>query len=154
MAFGPQLFMNQGGGGGMTTLGNPALMSPPQLEGLQQPPGMAEDLQRLVEDNRQPFSGIQLSEDMLGQQASFISRSGQQVMPNKNPEGFIREGGLIVDGDSVYIDSFEQSQVPQANLRGALIRLVQSGVPGVRIKSFTKSKVFGSRELIGKRFRV
>lgn len=153
MAFGPQLFMNQGSG---LTMGNSQeLVTPPQLEQQEfQDNTISNDLQGIVEADREPVKGIQLNDQTLSLQARFVNRRGQEVMANKNPEGFIREGGLVVDNDKVYIDSFEQSQIPLANLRGALIQLVQAGVPSVSIKSFTKDKVVGARELIKKRFRV
>lgn len=156
MAFGPNLFNGQ-----LTTQNSSELVSPAsfldneqsELEGLADDDGISEDLSSLV-GNSEPTRGIQLNEHQLSTQASFMTRSGEFVMPNKNPEGFLRQGGLIVDGPHIYLDSLEQSQVPSANLRGALIRMVQSGVSSVSVHSFTKDRVVDSRELIRKRFRL
>lgn len=156
MAFGPNLFSGQ-----LTTHNSSSLVSPlmlmdedsPQLESLVGEDTISEDL-GLLSTNTEPVRGIQLNENTISPQASFILRSGESVMPNNNPEGFIRQGGLIVDGPHIYLDSLEQSQVPSANLRGALIRMVQSGVSSVSVHTFTKDRVVDSRELIRKRFRL
>jgi hypothetical protein len=153
MPFGPSLFSGQ-----LTTQNSSQLMSPPQLDtgvdmsSLRGDP-VSEDLSNLA-SNSEPTKGIQLNEYTLSPQASFMTRSGEFVMPNKNPESFLRQGGLIVDGDSIYLDSLEQSQVPSANLRGMLIRMVQGGARTVNVRSLTKDRVVDSKELIRKRFRL
>jgi hypothetical protein len=153
MAFGPNLFTGQ-----LTTQNQTAQLPPPQLVGggeftLGARDTIADEIASLA-DNSTPSKGIQLNQFQLSPEATFVARSGEQVMPNKNPESFIRQGGLVVDGPHIYIDSFEQSQIPSANLRGALIRMVQSGVGSVGVRSFTKDRVIGSKELISRRFRL
>jgi len=155
MAFGPSLFSGQ-----LTTQNQSALVSPPQILdddeqmlGMMGQDNIADEISELA-GNTEPAMGIQLNQFKLSPEATFVARSGEQVMPNKNPESFIRQGGLVVDPPHVYIDSFEQSQIPSANLRGALIQLVQSGVGSVSVRSFTKDRVMNSRELIQRRFRL
>lgn len=152
MAYGPNLFTGQ-----LTTENSPELISPPQLDegalGLEGSDSLSSEIASLA-GNREPVKGIQLNDSMISTQATFVARSGEQVMPNNNPESFLREGGLIVDGPHIYIDSIEQSQCPSTNLRGALIRMVQSGATSIAVRTFTKDKVINSGELIRRRFRL
>lgn len=150
MAFGPNLFSGQ------QHENSSELVSPPEIifdELEVSEPSFAEDIAKLA-NNSQPSKGIQLNQFMLSPNSEFVARNGEFVMPNNNPESFLRQGGLIVDGPHIYIDSIEQSQVPSANLRGALMRMVQSGVSSVNVRTFTKDRVVDSKELIRRRFRL